>query len=176
MAAMLSAMAGAGFAGHPSIFQFINADGTDPATVCGTAAIATVLANRNRIPKTLAGLQAIEKAYPADILSGALGTSPSRIKSALRAYNLGYREVTGRAGLESVLRTGGAAISLIQNAPGMSGIGQGAHWFVVFGCDGNGVYVTNYNFPPFIPWGDFEVMWTGPIPTAAGMRERVIGC
>lgn len=176
MAGMLVATPGPKFAGHHSIFQFINADGTDPGTVCGTAAIATVLANRGRIPKAAKELQAIEKSYPADILSGALGTSPSRIKRALTGYKLGYRELTGRASLEGAMRTGGAAISLIQNTPGLGGIGHGAHWFVVFGCDANGVYVTNYSYPPFIPWPEFEEKWAGPIPTLAGMRERVIAC
>ena len=176
MAGMLVATPGAKFAGHTSIFQFINADGADPGTVCGTAAIATVLANRGRIPKDVKGLQSIEESYPADILSGSLGTSPSRIKRALEAHKLGYREVAGRAGLEGAIRTGGAAISLIQNSPGLGGIGHGAHWFVVFGCDANGVYVTNYGLPPFIRWSVFEEMWAGPIPTLAGMGERVIAC
>jgi hypothetical protein len=176
MAGLLVATRGPGFAGHASIFEFVNADGANPATVCGPAAIATVLANRHRISKDIAGLQEIEKKYPADILSGALGTSPSQIKSALEGYGLGYRDVTGRAGLERVMRTGGAAISLIQNAPGLGGIGQGAHWFVVFGCETSGVHVTNYGFSSLLPWSKFEVMWAGPIPTLAGMGERVIGC
>lgn len=68
-----------------------------------------------------------------------------------------------------------AAISLIQNTPGLGGIGDGAHWFVVFGCDSNGVYVTNYS-PLFIAWSRFEEMWSGAIPTLAVMGSRAICC
>jgi hypothetical protein len=69
-----------------------------------------------------------------------------------------------------------AAISLIQNTAGLGGIGDGAHWFVVFGCDTNGVYVTNYGLPPFIAWSKFEDMWSAAIPTMDGMGKRVICC
>ncbi len=152
MAGMLFASPSPGpeFVGHSSIFQFVNADGVDPATTCGQAAIATVLANRHRIPKSIAGLRQIEKAYPADVLSGAWGTSAGRVARALTAYHLGHRHADGREGLEQAL----------------SGIG----------CDTNGVYVTNYSLPPFIAWSKFEEMWSGPIPTMDGMGKRVICC
>jgi hypothetical protein len=176
MAAMLFANLGPGFVGHASIFQFVNADGADPATACGQAAIATVLANRGRIPKSTDGLKKIESAYPADVLSGVLGTSAGRVERALTAYGLGHHHVDGRQALQQALRAGAAAISLIQNTAGLSGIGDGAHWFVVFGCDINGVHVTNYGLPPFIAWSKFEEMWSGPIPLAGGMRKRVICC
>jgi hypothetical protein len=176
MAGMLFANPGPKFVGHRSLFQFVNADGADPDTVCGQAAVATVLANRRRIPQTVAGLRAIETAFPADVLSGAWGTSAGRIERALSAYKLGYRYATGRQGLEEALRGMKAAIALIQNSPGLGGIGNGAHWFVVFGCDANGVHVTNFGLPPFIAWSRFEEMWSGPIPTVAGMCERVITC
>jgi hypothetical protein len=176
MAAMLFANPGPGFVGHPSIFQFVNADGADPATVCGQAAIATVLANRNRIPKTIEGLQAIEKHYPANIASGALGTTAGLVERALDHYTLGHRYETGRKGLETALGQKRVAIALIQNTAGISGIGDGAHWFVVFGCDRHGVHVTNYGLPPFVAWTRFQDMWSGVIPTCALMGERFIIC
>jgi hypothetical protein len=178
MAGMLfaSPSPGPGFVGHSSIFQFVNADGVDPATTCAQAAIATVLANRHRIPKSIDGLRQIEKAYPADVLSGAWGTSAGRVARALTAYHLGHRHADGREGLEQALSGKRAAISLIQNTAGLGGIGDGAHWFVVFGCDTNGVYVTNYGLPPFIAWSKFEDMWSAPIPTMDGMGKRVICC
>jgi hypothetical protein len=173
---MLYATPGPNYGGHRSIYQFVNADGADPATACGQAAIATVLANRKRIPQSLAGLQQIEKDYPADVVSGALGTSSGRVKRALKGNGLGYRMADGRKELESALRSGAAAISLIQNTGGLGGMGDGAHWFVVFGCDQNGVHVTNYGFPPFVDWARFETMWSAPIPAVDGMGGRAICC
>jgi hypothetical protein len=176
MAGMLFTTPGPGFVGHLSLFQFVNADGADLATACGQAAIATVLANYGRIPKSIAGLQEVEKKYPADVLSGALGTSAGRVERALAGYQLGYHHAVGRQGLEGALRRKKAAIALIQNTAGLGGISDGAHWFVVFGCDTNGVHVTNYGLPPFIAWAKFEEMWSGPIPITGGMNKRVIYC
>jgi hypothetical protein len=170
MAGTLLTTPGKNFVGHQSIFQFENNDGADPGTACGQAAIATVLANRGRIPKTIAGLQAIEKKYPADVLSGVAGTSPDRIRRAMREHSLGYRNLDGRERLRAALRTKAAAIALIQNQGQVT-----AHWFVVFGCDAYGVHVTNYS-PQVIAWSDFEDMWSDTIPTVAGMGERVICC
>jgi hypothetical protein len=53
MAGMLFANPGPNFIGHHSLFQFINSDGTDQNTACGQAAIAMVLANYRKIPKTV---------------------------------------------------------------------------------------------------------------------------
>jgi hypothetical protein len=89
MPGMLYANPGPSFVGHTSIFQFSNWDGADPDTACGKAAIATVLANRGKIPKSIVGLQQIERAYPGDFLSGAWGTSVGRVESAMADYNLG---------------------------------------------------------------------------------------
>jgi hypothetical protein len=79
MAGMLFASPSPGpeFVGHSSIFQFVNADGVDPATTCGQAAIATVLANRHRIPKSIAGLRQIEKAYPGMCSRAPGGQAPA---------------------------------------------------------------------------------------------------
>ena len=178
MAGMLFASPNPGpeFVGHSSIFQFENADGVNPATTCGQAAIATVLANYGRIPKSIDGLRKIEKAYPADVLAGAWGTSAGRVARALTAYHVGHRHVDGREGLEEALSRKRAGISLIQNSAGLCGIRDGAHWFVIFGCDAQGVYVTNYGTPPLIRWSKFEEMWSGPIPTMDGMSKRVICC
>jgi hypothetical protein len=175
MAGMLYATPGPGFVGHRAIFQFVNADGADAATACGQAAIATVLANRRRIPKSIAGLQQVEKDSSADVASGAWGTSAGRVERALTAHGLRYRYAEGRKELHDALRKKAAAIALIQNTAGLGGIGDGAHWFVVFGCDGKGVHVTNYS-PLFIAWPRFEEMWSGPIPTLAVMGSRAICC
>jgi hypothetical protein len=176
MAGMLFATPGPNFVGHQSIYQFVNADGADPGTVCGPAAVATVMANRGKIPKSLAGLQKIEKAYPPDVISGALGTSPNRVLRALKENDIRHRKVDGQKELEDALRRGAAAIALIQNTAGLAGLGDGAHWFVIFGCDANGVHVTNYGFPPFIAWAKFEPMWSAPVPAATGMGGRAIAC
>jgi hypothetical protein len=175
MAGMLFITPGPTFVGHSSIYQFENADGADPGRVCGQAAIATVLANYHRIPQAIAGLKVIEKDFPPDVLSGAWGTSSARIERALSAHKLGFGHARERKGLEDAMRRRRAAIALIQNAPGLGGAGQGAHWFVVFGCDAGGVYVTNFPSTS-IAWSKLEEMWTGPIPLLAGMRERVITC
>jgi hypothetical protein len=170
-------LVGPGFVGHRSIYQFVNDDGANPATACGQAAIATVLANYGRIRKDISGLRRIEKSHPADMASGALGTSAGRVERALGAYGLGYSHVDGRQGLEEALGQKRAAIALIQNTAGLGGVGDGAHWFVVFGCDINGVHATNYGpLRPFIDWAKFEEMWSGPIPVMGGMGSRVICC
>jgi hypothetical protein len=171
---MLYATPGPGFVGHLSIFQFVNDDGADKVTACGQAAIATVLANRRRIPKTSIGLQAVEKAYPADVLSGTAGTSPNRVKRALTDKGLDYFCADERKGLEDALRRKFAAVALIQNSAGLAGMGDGAHWFVVFGCDINGVHVTNYGASPFISWSTFDELWSSPISVIGGMGKRVI--
>jgi hypothetical protein len=167
---------GPDFLGHYSIFQFVNADGVDPAITCGQAAIATVLANYGKIPQDVAGLRQIEDKFAADVLSGVWGTSTGRVERALSAHSLAHRHAVGREGLERALRGKRAAISLVQNTGGLCGISDGAHWFVIFGCDTKGVYVTNYGLPPFIPWTKFDDMWAGPIPTMGGMGRRVICC
>ena len=162
---------GPAFVGHQSIFQFVNADTLKPAKECGQAAIATVLANYHIIPKSIDGLREVEKAYPPDMFWGVFGTGPDQIRKALKHYHLPHHRTHGREKLEKVLRGRGTAISLVQNTAGLFGIGDGAHWFVVFGCDANGVYVTNYGSPPFIDWATFEKMWSGTIPTAVGMTK-----
>jgi hypothetical protein len=164
------------FRGHHSIFQFVNADGINPATVCGQAAIATVMANYGKIPKSIKGLRQIERDYPADTASGAWGTSSGRMEHALRALGLGVCHEEGKDRLEQILFFKKAAISLIQNTAGLGGIGDGAHWFVIFGCDAKGVYVTNYGPPPFISWSQFEGMWSAPVPTMEGMGKKVLCC
>lgn len=176
MAGILTTTPGPKFVGRTSIYQFINSDGANPATACGQAALATVLAARRRIPRTLGGLRTVEADYPADIASGSWGTTPRRILDALDGHKLGHRYMTGREELHGALVQGKYAIALIQNTPGLGGLGDGAHWFVVFGCDANGVHVTNYGSPPFISWSVFEEMWTGTMPTFVGMNERVITC
>lgn len=177
MAGILTATSpGPGFLGHRSIFQFVNTDGTDPATVCGQAAIATALANRGRVEKSIAGLRKVEQAYPADVLSGVAGTSAGKVLRALTEENVKHYQANGRKGLEEALRRKWAGIALIQNTAGLLKVGDGAHWFVVFASDSNGVYVTNFDNPPFINWSKFEDMWSGPIPTLGGMGERVICC
>ena len=175
MVGMLYANPGPGFVGHQSIFQFVNNDGADPDTACGQAAIATVLANRRRIPKSISGLRKVETNYSADVASGAWGTSAGRVERALTAFGLRYCYAEGRNELQDALRKKAAAIAMIQNTAGLGGIGDGAHWFVVFGCDNKGVHVTNYS-PLFIAWSRFEEMWSGPIPTLAVMGSRAICC
>jgi len=167
---------GPDFVGHYSIFQFVNNDGVDRATVCGPAAIATVLANYGRIPKSIAGLRKVEDAFPADVFNGAWGTSAGHVERVLTAYAVAHRYAVGRNGLEQALRGKRAAISLIQNVPGLSGISDGAHWFVIFGCDAKGVYVTNYEPTFFISWTTFDDLWAAPIPMLGGMCRRVICC
>jgi len=172
MAAVLSIHPGPGFMGHHSIFQFVNADSANQAKACGQAAIATVLANYHRLPKGIAGLQRIEKEYPPDVASGEWGTTADRIRRALTSYKVGHHNVSGRDGLEHAMRHRRAAIALVQN---VGGIKNGGHWFVVFGCDQNGIYATNYT-TPFIAWSQFADMWSGAIPVVGGMAERVISC
>jgi hypothetical protein len=176
MAGRLVITPGPKFVGNKVIWQFVNKDAADPDHACGPAAVATILAGYHKILPTIEALRSFEKDYPADFFNGALGTSPGRIRRALSEYNVYHETIEGRVELADALCGGGAAISLVQNKPGLRGMGEGAHWFVVFGCDVNGVYVTNWDISPFIEWATFEQLWSAPIPTAAGLRGRVIYC
>jgi len=175
MAGMLYANPGRGFVGHKAVFQFVNADGLNPGTVCGPAAVATVLASRGLLPKVAATLRLIEGKYPPDLNGGKWGTSPGQIKAVLDGHKVTYWNATGREGLVAALKRKCAAITLIQNTPGLCGIGDGAHWFVVFGADDKGVHVSNY-YKVFIPWTKFEELRAGAIPYVAGLGERTIAC
>ena len=58
-------------------------------------------------------------------------------------------------------------ICLIQNTGGLFGLKDGAHWFVVFAYDDDGVFVTNYGTPCHLSWSDFEDKWGSPLSTVA---------
>jgi len=61
-------------------------------------------------------------------------------------------------------------ICLIQNTAHVSGLlRHGAHWFVVFAYDKDGVFVTNYGTPCHLTWADFEEKWDSPISRLASV-------
>jgi hypothetical protein len=176
MAGMLYATPGPGFVGHRTIFQFVNDDGTDKATACGQCAIATVLANRNRIDKSIDGLRMVEKAYPADVASGAAGTSANRVKRALTEKKLEYYGAAERKGLEDALRRKSAAIALVQNTAGLAGsvTGPAGSWYsavIAKGCTSR-IMAAHHSSA----WSNFEEMWSSPISVIGGMGKGVICC
>jgi hypothetical protein len=161
---------GDGFAGLPSIYQFTNADGQDPDTVCGLAACATLLAYCGAMPRDLDTLRQIEKSHPADLLFGKWGTSPWRVEEALKHYGAkDLRHVNDEETLKQWVRNLYPVICLIQNTGGLLGLRDGAHWFVVFAYDDAGVFVTNYDTPCLLSWDDFRAKWDSLVSKAAGV-------
>ncbi len=163
-----------GFAGIRSIYQYTNPDGTDPNTVCGLAACSTLLTYCGFMQPRIQTLRTIERSHPADVLGGRFGTSPFRIKEILRHYGATVtREASSFAQIKKHVSAACPVICLIQNTGGITGLGDGAHWFVVFAYDNNGVYVTNYgertNQAEHLKWDDFKKKWNSPLSNAADL-------
>lgn len=146
-----------GFAGLSSIYQYTNSDGINPKTVCGQAACATLLTYCKYMPAEIDTLRKIEKSHGPDLFGGALGTSPWRIESILKHYGCSARKhVDGLDGIKKYVASWWPVICIIQNTPGLNGLMDGAHWFVVFAYDDGGVYVTNYHPDTYLTWSDFD--------------------
>lgn len=156
----------AGFNGLLSIYQYRNEDGANPDNVCAQAACATLLTSLNLQPANIATLQAIETSHPANLLGGKWGTTPHKVRVALAAYGATsiHTAETDKA-LKLRVSTGFPVICLIQNERGISGLArEGAHWFVVFAYDDDGVYVTNWR-TVHMSWTDFKKRWHSPLST-----------
>jgi hypothetical protein len=166
---------GQGFAGLGSIYQFINEDGQNPENVCGLAACATLLTYCGLTRAELATLQEIEQSYPPDLFFGKLGTSPMRIQEILEHYGADdLHKANNVDALKNWVGSSCPVICLIQNTGGLFGLKDGAHWFVVFAYDDDGVFVTNYGTPCHLSWSDFEDKWDSFLSTAASLDFKGI--
>lgn len=153
-----------GFVGLYSIFQYVNNDGVNPANVCGQAACATLLTYCGYQAANIQTLRRIEASHPPDVLWGVFGTSSGRIGEILRAYGAhNLEEVSTVDALKRRTSQLCPVICLIQNSEGVLGLGDGAHWFVVFAHDNDGVSVTNYGGTRHLPWTTFEKLWSSPV-------------
>jgi hypothetical protein len=153
-----------GFYGLSSIYQYVNADGQNPRTVCGQAASATLLTYCTGRPANLSTLRAIERTHPPDILGGILGTSPRRVQAILVYYGaIGLGTIGNEESLKRLIRGLFPVICLIQNSGGLFGLGDGAHWLVAFAYNDNGIFVTNYG-NVFLSWSAWREKWNSPLP------------
>jgi hypothetical protein len=166
---------GQGFAGLASIYQFTNEDGLNPDNVCGLAACATLLAYCGLLRPEIASLREIEANHPPDLFFGKLGTSPLRIQAILEAYGADtIQKVNTVDALTQWVDASWPVICLIQNTGGLFGLKDGAHWFVAFAYDDDGVFVTNYGDPCHLSWSDFEERWDSPLATLASVDFKGI--
>jgi Peptidase_C39 like family len=166
---------GSGFQGAHEIYQYTNADGLDPNTVCGQAACATLLTYVGAQPANIDTLRRIEKSHHPDVLFGALGTSPWRIQAILEAYGArSCAHVSKEPDLKDHVASSRPVICLIQNTGGLLGLGDGAHWFVVFAYDDAGVFVTNYGPTVQLTWKDFRDKWDSPTSWIASVDFKAI--
>ncbi|WP_437722819.1 C39 family peptidase [Sorangium sp. So ce861] len=164
----------AGLDGCRWIYQYTNADGADPGTVCGQAACATLLTYCGMLSPNISTLRKIEKSHPPDLLFGAFGTSPGRIEAILRHY--GARHLEHFSTIDALKRHVSRlcpVICLIQNTGGLGGLPDGAHWFVVFAYDDGDVAVTNYG-KVHMSWSDFRERWDSAISTVASVAFKGI--
>jgi Peptidase_C39 like family len=166
---------GSGFNGLKQIFQYTNDDGVDPATVCGQAACATLLTYLGAKP-AITTLQDIEKNHHPDLLGGKFGTSPWRIEGILEAYGATpLKHVSKEEDLKSYVAKEDPVICLIQNEGGIGGLfSGGAHWFVVFAYDDQGVFVTNYGSTVHLTWADFRSKWNSTTTWFASVDFKAI--
>jgi hypothetical protein len=166
--------AGPGFAGLKSIYQYTNDDGQNADTVCGLAACATLLTHCGAARPGIETLREIERNYPADLLGGRLGTTPWHIRKVLHFHGASeLRQVRDLEQLKQRVRRLMPVICLIQNSPGLRGLlSGGAHWFLVFAYDEDGVFVTNYGDPCHLTWADFREKWESPLSRFAGLFFR----
>lgn len=159
---------GKGFTGVRSIYEFTNPDGQNPKTVCGLAACATLLTYCRFTRAEIETLRKIEKSHPADLAGGRLGTTPSQLAKALKHYGASDQQhVNNTTSLKDRLKSQYPVICLIQNSEGISGLLNGAHWFVVFAYNDAGVFVTNYGGTSHLSWNDFKGKWESPVSYAA---------
>jgi hypothetical protein len=167
---------GDGFAGVKSIFQYVNDDGRDPNNVCGQAACATLLTYCDLLPPHPDSLHKIEDSHPADLLGGKFGTTPWRVAATLSDYGVPTPQpVRTVDDLCEWVGRSCPVICVIQNDPRWFGIRGGAHWFVVFGFDDAGVYVTNFG-DSFMSWDDFEARWSSAVPWLASLMFKGVTC
>ena len=156
-----------GFRGLSSIYQFENKDGKNPDNVCGQAACATLLTYCVAASPSMSTLRMIEMSHPADIAGGKFGTSPGRIREILEHYGAPTLDTIGTEGnLKRSLNNLFPVICLVQNKGGVTGLFSGAHWFVAFAYNDDGIFVTNYR-NVFLSWKAWEEMWGSPLSNAA---------
>jgi Peptidase_C39 like family len=166
---------GQGFVGLGSIYQFVNEDGQNPDNVCGQAACATLLTYCGLMRAELATLREIEQNYPPDLFFGKLGTSPLHIQKILEHYGANnLQKANNIDALKQCVSSSFPVICLIQNTGGLFGLKDGAHWFVVFAYDDDGVFVTNYGIPCHLSWSDFKEKWDSPLATMASLDFKGI--
>lgn len=157
-----------GFHGLSSIFQYVNADGQNPGTACGQAACATLLTYCAGRPANISTLRDIERTHPADIRGGQWGTSPSQIEACLTHYGArSTSHIETEDSLKRSLRSSFPVICIIQNSGGLFGLGDGAHWFVPFAYNDDGIFVTNYGSNPFLTWAQWREKWNSPLSQSA---------
>ena len=130
--------------GLHSVLAYRNCDGELSGTNCGLAAAATVLRYRELFSEDTLAL--LEKRFPPDVFFGLFGTSKTRVREILSAYQCPWHEVEGKHALKHAIQHQQPALVML-SLPGHLAAG---HW------DEHHVHLTNYrSHHDRMKWGTF---------------------
>lgn len=140
--------------GMGTIWQWVNQDGQYRDTNCGTAAMATLMTryergNRFQPNSNPNPVRRIENDWLGpDVLIGQAGTSRWRMESIAQKYGFGYGWGT-KSQLDGYPAAGKPVTVMLDIANDKAGSPQtynrcGFQWVVVYACDSNSYYVTNW--------------------------------
>ena len=167
------------YQGLPSLYEFINGDGSLRKTNCGQAAACTLLVHHAAVPacadlETARALMAgIEDAHPPDNLFGYFGTSRRRVERICLTHGITLEEVSGEDELRAAL-TAGRPVAVMVQLPGPSFwrfTAPAGHWMVAYGFDDRQVFLSNNGGIPGMPWDEFRRAWNGIVPRLISMRN-----
>ncbi len=162
----------AAYRGLPTLFEFVNADGTQRRFNCGQAAACTLLTHFHAIPPAADLMAAVEAAHPPDNLGGWFGTSRRQVERICRSRAIELEEIHGEDELRATLSAGRPAAVMVE-LPGpmiwrwRAPVG---HWMVAYGFDEQQIYLSNFGSPG-MPWDDFRRAWAGLVPRLISMRN-----
>ena len=166
----------ASYRGLPSLYQFVNADGSLTRFNCGQAAACTLLSHFGAIGGDACALMAaVEKANPPDNLLGYFGTSRRRVERICREHGIELDELTGEDELRAAL-AGNRPVAVIVELPGpvvWRWRAPAGHWMVAYGFDEEHIYLTNWGR---MTWAEFRDGWRALVPRLIHMRRKALVC
>jgi hypothetical protein len=165
------------YRGLPSLYEFVNADGSLRKTNCGQAAACTLLAHCGAAavadPEAAGALMAaVEEAHPPDNVFGWFGTSRRRVERICQAHGIDLEEVSGEDELRAALAAG-RPVAVLVELPGPTVWrfrAPAGHWMVAYGYDDRQVFLSNFGSPG-MPWDEFRRAWGGLVPRLISMRN-----
>jgi hypothetical protein len=165
------------YQGLPTLYEFVNSDGSLTRFNCGQAAACTLLAHCGAatvadVETACSLMGAIEEAHPPDNFGGWFGTSRRRVERICHAHGIQLEEVSSEAELRAALVADRPVAVLVQ-LPGPKVWGfriPVGHWMVAYGYDEDQIFLTNYDSPG-MPWDDFRRAWGGLLGRFMSMRN-----